>query len=187
MSTLLGVLVAQFPYWAVRCPSEVLKTRAQAGLHPELDLLASAREAVGERGVKALWAGYGENIAYAFPADAIKFLVYEALTSRTVGAVPPLEGAAYGAAATAVAQIATTPLDVIRNRAMIESQGAGEVASGSFVSRYICKFGEIAREEGLEALWAGIYPRIGKSVVSGAVQFGSYEISKGRLASAFKP
>lgn len=37
----------------------------------------------------------------------------------------------------------------------------------------------IAREEGPGALIAGITPRVARSILSGAVQFGSYEFVKG--------
>lgn len=37
----------------------------------------------------------------------------------------------------------------------------------------------IGREEGFSALWAGTTPRVARSVLSGAIQFGSYEFVKG--------
>lgn len=37
----------------------------------------------------------------------------------------------------------------------------------------------IASEEGFSALWAGTTPRVARSVLSGAIQFGSYEFVKG--------
>ena len=37
----------------------------------------------------------------------------------------------------------------------------------------------IESEEGFSALWAGTTPRVARSVLSGAIQFGSYEFVKG--------
>ena len=217
-STLVSVLVAQFPYWAVRNPAELIKTRAQAALEldeilPEGDgivdekrsVLDITRAAVDEEGLAALWRGYGENILYAYPADALKFVIYEALTTRgrTGGSggkaakVPPLEAAAVGALATAIAQAMTTPLDLVRNRVMVSSSGApgtddtkSLLPSSSSLEEspapsYLGILSGIAREEGLAALWTGTLPRVGKAIISGAVQFGSYEFSKSSMTDFF--
>ncbi len=37
------------------------------------------------------------------------------------------------------------------------------------------------QEEGFIGLFVGIYPRISRSIISGAIQFGSYEVSKNLL------
>ncbi len=37
--------------------------------------LQGAASILADEGVKGLYTGYSSNIAYAFPADAIKFLV----------------------------------------------------------------------------------------------------------------
>lgn len=45
---------------------------------------------------------------------------------------------------------------------------------------------QIAREEeGFAGLWTGVVPRVAKAVLSGAVQFGSYEFTRGSLARLF--
>jgi len=199
-ATVLGVFIAQFPYWLVRNPSELIKTRVQgaevsenstkAGINVWDETKAVITE---EGGVLGLYKGYGENIAAAFPADAIKFYIYEACTGgRPKNSVPPLEGAAWGALATAVAQAATTPFDVIRNRAMTETQQIQRVKIGDdttghskqpFLRRYLDSLVEISTEEGIDALWTGILPRIAKALLSGAVQFGAYELSKGGMSN----
>lgn len=48
--------------------------RSQAGVSSESSL-DSAKSIVSHEGAKGLYKGYSSNIAYAFPADAIKFLV----------------------------------------------------------------------------------------------------------------
>ena len=45
---------------------------------------------------------------------------------------------------------------------------------------YFETIGDIARDEGVGALFAGTTPRIGKAVLSGFVQFGTYEVGLGR-------
>jgi len=227
-ATLLGVLVAQFPYWALRNPSEVLKTKAQAVEEGEAELTfweAARAAAASEGGVATLWKGYGENIAAAYPADALKFGVYETMSGAIKRAkgraenskLPPLEGAVIGALATALSQAATTPLDVVRNRAMLEDEqvpktgtkevealagatarAATEAATNidkenavstknkeNFAVAYWRTLSTIAREEGFSALWVGLSPRVGKAMLSGAVQFGTYEVTKGSMSNYF--
>lgn len=46
---------------------------------------------------------------------------------------------------------------------------------------------EIAFNEGLSGLFAGASPRIGKSLLSGAIQFATYEETKTKIAQIFQP
>jgi hypothetical protein len=98
-STLVAIFVAQFPYWLVRQPSEVLKVRRQAvfasgsagaGAAPGGEqgwggIAAALRESaelldVRKPGtVESLSLGFGSNLAYTFPADALKFVTYDFL------------------------------------------------------------------------------------------------------------
>lgn len=202
-STLVSVFVAQFPYWAVRNPGELIKTRAQANLYTSTgnstkNVVELARIAVSEEGAGALWRGYGENIAYAYPADALKFVIYETLTQARQTTkvatekrrkVPPLEGAIAGALATCIAQVITTPLDLVRNRVMAQTTVGSEELENSGTNRrktsYVDALVEIAQKEGVPALWTGTLPRVGKAIISGAVQFGSYELSKSSISDFF--
>jgi hypothetical protein len=59
----------------VRTPVEVIKSRRQAGVVQDENPVRAAKHVVENAGVKGLYVGYASNIAYAFPADAIKFLV----------------------------------------------------------------------------------------------------------------
>ncbi len=219
--TCVAVAAAQPPYWLVRNPSEVVKTRQQANIEgyvttgtktsdnggndektqvvSPIDAIRLAMnedqgdsnsKSISGKGVKNLYTGYWENIFYAYPADVIKFVAYEALASKRGGKknLPPLEGAVYGAMATAVAQFVTTPLDVVRNRIMADTNTpSGTSVSGSSETyqkndeksmkkpSYLENFVVLAREEGLEGLFAGATPRIGKAFLSGAIQFATYE------------
>ena len=91
--------------------------------------------------------------------------------------MPPLEGAVCGALATAIAQLCTTPLDVIRNRVM---------ATETENSSYLENLSRIAKEEGLSGLFAGVSPRVAKAMLSGAIQFATYEETKQTLANFFQ-
>lgn len=194
-STSLAVLAASFPYWAVRNPSEVVKTRQQAGIEgygegiSALEAFRKVREKRTDNGsvtntnwiedIGKFYVGYGENILYAFPADVIKFVAYENLSGGRKD-ISPVEGAVYGAGATAIAQFLTTPLDVVRNRAMARQGEDQERPS------YIETLTTLAEEEGLSGLFAGVSPRVGKAVLSGAIQFATYEETKQAIGSFFQ-
>jgi hypothetical protein len=186
VTTSLAVAIAQFPYWLVRNPSEVVKTRQQAGIQgygkgvPALEALRLVQQEAllrNQSGVGALYTGYWENIVYAFPADVIKFVCYDVLTKGRNN-VSPAEGAVAGAVSTGVAQLVTTPLDVVRNRVMaLSSASNGEKLKDS----YLQSLAKLAREEGIAGLFAGSSPRVGKAVLSGAIQFATYEETKQAL------
>jgi solute carrier family 25 S-adenosylmethionine transporter 26 len=196
-ATCIAVGIANFPYWVVRNPSEVLKTKQQAA-----SVLGSASAAVveeengnawqvfrreqQENGWTGFYVGYWENIVYAYPADVFKFVLYDQFVSMLLlsgGATmtTPLEGALAGALATAVAQLLTTPLDVVRNRVMTGTSSSNDDGTTSNANYF--EMLQITAAEG--ALWAGAAPRVGKALLSGAIQFATYEETKRQLADFF--
>lgn len=206
LSTCIAVGVALPPYWFLRNPSEVLKTRLQivgtnSSSSMEEDKVPSAWDAIQTiyksnhnntmDTIQELYTGYSENMLYGYPADVIKFVAYEALSSSSSnrnngntknGKVTPLQGALYGAGATAIAQFITTPLDVVRNRVMVADTKPASKSASSNVSEkkisYVNTLAALAKEEGLKGLFAGATPRIGKAILSGAIQFATYEETK---------
>jgi solute carrier family 25 S-adenosylmethionine transporter 26 len=77
------------------------------------------------------------------------------------------------------AQLVTTPLDVIRNRLMTGKDRSGAALSKDELNEnYVEALGRLAREEGLNGLFAGAAPRVGKAILSGAIQFATYEETK---------
>lgn len=192
LTTIVAVFVANFPYWTIRNPAEVIKTQQQTGLVN--GTLAGVTNSIKEEGITGLYRGFGSNVAYAFPTDAIKFVVYEALQKSFARKLNPLESSLCGSAASSVAQLLSTPLDVIRTRIMTETEeeregrgarggggGGGENSSGSVVET--AKI--IIQEEGVGKLFSGLTPRLTRAVLSGAIQFGSYELTKGAFLQGF--
>lgn len=191
--TSLAVGAALPPYWLIRNPSEVVKTRLQVGAegyYEGMSTVDAFRLALSNGnstsdGVSDLYQGYSENVLYGFPADIIKFVAYDMLTGgKGKKGVSPVDGAVYGAMSTAFAQVLTTPLDVLRNRIMADPKnaaGADEAAGLSYVDR----LAKIAEEEGVSGLFAGTSPRIAKAVLSGAIQFATYEETKQKMSQFF--
>ena len=202
--TSLAVGAALPPYWLIRNPSEVVKTRLQVGADGYYEgmstfdafklALSNGSNSTAADGVSELYQGYTENILYGFPADIIKFVAYDNFTGgRGKKNISPGEGAVYGALSTAIAQLVTTPLDVLRNRIMADvsneydddnSNQDSKNTEGKDLS-YIEKMVKIAKEEGVEELFAGSSPRIAKAMLSGAIQFATYEETKTKMSEMF--
>lgn len=187
--TTLAVGAAQPLYWLLRNPSEVIKTRLQVGADGYYDGMSAAdafQLALSNRGTNStmdglgeLYQGYIENILYAFPADIIKFVVYDSLTGgKGKQNVSPVDGAVYGAFSTAISQFTTTPLDVVRNRIMAE---VSDVSDTNDSLSYFGRMTQIVKDEGAGALFAGSLPRVAKAILSGAIQFATYEETKQKM------
>lgn len=192
-ATCVAVGVANLPYWLIRNPSEVIKTRQQAGIYgSDVNGLDAVRKIMKNfnntndeiNSVNTLYKGYWENIIYSYPADVIKFLCYDKL-SNGKGNLSPMQGAIYGAVSTGLAQLVTTPLDVIRNRIMANTNIDNSTHSSekpSYVERCI----QLAKEEGPKGLFAGATTRVGKAILSGAIQFATYEETKSKIMEMFQ-
>jgi solute carrier family 25 S-adenosylmethionine transporter 26 len=186
-TTSLAVGAALIPYWLVRNPSEVIKVRQQAnieGYGEGVSAIEAVQFTLKESngtvldGIQEFYTGYGENLIYGFPADVIKFIAYEAATNGRRD-LTPLEGAQAGAFATALAQLVTTPLDVIRNRLMTgKGQNGVPLSDEEKKKNYVQSLLTLAREEGMGGLFAGSSPRVAKAFLSGAIQFATYEETK---------
>lgn len=179
-ATLLAVSVANLPYWAIRTPSEVLKTQQQVGLY-DTNSNSLYKNTINLLQNGKIYDSFGSNIAYSLPADVAKFLAYEALTSSILGKrgvsvggekIKGPEAAIIGALASLIAQTLTTPLDVARTRIMTNTTPS---------SSPIIALRDIIAEEGLPAAFSGLAPRSLRAIGSGAIQFASYELTQNLL------
>ena len=189
LSTSCAVGVGLIPYWLVRNPSEVVKVRQQANIDgyggnvSAIDAVkrtfkGSDKDDGEKNNGSDFYTGYWENFLYAFPADVMKFVAYESITKGRKD-LSPLEGATAGALATGLAQVVTTPLDVVRNRLMTGNDGNGSSLSQEENNKgYIESLITLGKEEGLSGLFAGTAPRASKAILSGAIQFAAYEETK---------
>ena len=181
LTTLVAVACANGPYWVVRNPTEVIKARRQAGQVDDSRL--AAVELWKELGPRGFYRGYTSNLAYAFPVDASKFVIYDAIKTKLKAAKPkgaklsPLEAAVGGAFASAAAQAVSTPLDVARTRIM--TARADEPAKSVATS-----IRDVAANEGIGALYAGVAPKVARAIVSGGLQFSVLEGVKDAVNAA---
>ena len=135
-----------------------------------------------EIGPGGFYRGYASNVAYAFPVDSSKFVLYSAIKdawrqSKGGAKLSPLEAAVGGALATMAAQGVSTPLDVARTRIM--TLPADQPAPG-----VLATLKAVADEDGLRGLYAGLAPKVARALVSGALQFSVLEGVKDAVDAA---
>ena len=174
-ATILSVAAANIPYWLIKTPAEVIKTRQQIDSNDtSLILFKNIIEEKGPiEGLSIIYGSYFSNFAYALPADILKFLAYEYLTlmifhREDKEKLNPLEASFTGALASLLSQSITTPLDVVRTRIMENKNNKANIGT---------TLRSIIEDEGFNKLFAGSIPRSVRSIASGAVQFASLEMT----------
>lgn len=162
---------------AVRVPTEVVKQRAQAGLHggsssAALGAILGQYKTTGFGGVwRELYRGWSITVMREVPFTVIQFPLWEAMKAwgrRRKGdglEVSAGESALYGSISGAVAAGITTPLDVLKTRVMLskEKEKVLPVLRG------------ILKAHGIRPFFAGIGPRVMWISAGGAIFLGSYQ------------
>ncbi|KAJ8063210.1 hypothetical protein OCU04_008447 [Sclerotinia nivalis] len=171
---------------AVRVPTEVIKQRAQAGQYSSslltLKAILGQRKHIGVLGVwRELYRGWSVTIMREVPFTIIQFPLWEAMKAyRQSGSgrdtVSAVESGIMGSLAGAVAAAATTPLDVLKTRMMLERKKKP--------TSVLLK--EIIATGGPKAFFAGIGPRVMWISIGGAIFLGSYQWAYNELAAEGK-
>merc|ERR1719277_2241618 len=166
--------------YLVRVPTAVVTQNMQVGRYSTLTEAISTTYRTG--GLGGFYAGYGTTVAREIPFAFIQFPIYEAFKktwSTWQGKeTNPVQGAACGSVAGAIAGGITTPLDVAKTRIMLEKTAEGEA------KRYVGTLQTlriISAEEGATALFKGIAPRVTWITIGGFIFFGAYEQSTSLL------
>mmetsp|Transcript_66675 Transcript_66675/g.150547 ORF Transcript_66675/g.150547 Transcript_66675/m.150547 type:complete len:227 (-) Transcript_66675:289-969(-) len=167
----------------VRVPTAVVTQRMQVGQYNSF--VQAVTSTYGGGGLRSFYVGYGTTVAREIPFAFIQFPIYERLkmawTNFQGSETNPIQGAACGSAAGAVASALTTPLDVAKTRIMLSTPAEGEVAkyTGTVNTLQL-----IFKEEGFAALFKGITPRVTWITIGGFIFFGAYETSTKLLRSS---
>ncbi|KAI1495259.1 mitochondrial carrier [Biscogniauxia mediterranea] len=175
---MLAASLGEVAACAVRVPTEVVKQRAQAGLHggssaAALGAILARRAEIGLAGLwRELYRGWGITVMREVPFTVIQFPLWEALKrwgaarkrdgSTTVGAG---ESALYGSVSGAVAAGVTTPLDVLKTRVMLSRERESVIT--------VLK--DLLASHGIRPFFAGIGPRVMWISAGGAIFLGSYQ------------
>ncbi|KAI2783122.1 mitochondrial carrier [Daldinia loculata] len=177
---MLAASLGEVAACAVRVPTEVVKQRAQAGLHggssaAALGAILSQRRDIGLTGVwRELYRGWGITVMREVPFTVIQFPLWEALKGwgrrrKGLGSgnveVSAGESALYGSVSGAVAAGVTTPLDVLKTRVMLSKE-----RESVFV---VLK--DLLSSHGIRPFFAGIGPRVMWISAGGAIFLGSYQ------------
>lgn len=173
VSASVGEIVA----CSIRVPSEVVKQRVQTGQHGSswVSLKNILSNATGEGVFRGLYRGYFTTVMREIPFTMIQFPLYEGMKTRWAAArgvkkVDPLSGALCGSIAGGIAAAATTPLDVLKTRLMLNKNRE--------------TFGETLREihkDGFGTFFRGVVPRTLWISAGGAVFLGMYEVASSLL------
>ncbi|CAK4030368.1 Arsenite efflux transporter -like, puative (AFU_orthologue AFUA_2G15090) [Lecanosticta acicola] len=175
---MLGASVGEIAACAVRVPTEVIKSRAQAKQFPSS--AAALQYVLGQRRTQGLvhvwrelYRGWGITVMREVPFTIIQFPLWEFLKKWSLSQRPAhnrpkevtgAESAVYGAVSGAVAAGLTTPLDVLKTRMMLSTQR----------ENVFSLTGKIWRDEGGRVFFSGIGPRTMWISIGGAVFLGSY-------------
>ncbi|KAI0010609.1 mitochondrial carrier [Xylariaceae sp. FL0662B] len=174
---------------AVRVPTEVVKQRAQAGLHggssaAALTAIVRLHRSVGLVGMwRELYRGWGITVMREVPFTVIQFPLWEALKAwgrgrrkmygggggggggAVVVDVSAAESALYGSIAGAAAAGITTPLDVLKTRVMLSKEK----------EKVFTVLRSLLANHGIRPFFAGIGPRVMWISAGGAIFLGSYQ------------
>lgn len=181
---MLAASLGEVAACAVRVPTEVVKQRAQAGVHggrsaAELWSILGQYRTAGAAGVwRELYRGWGITVLREVPFTMIQFPLWEGLKGwgrrRKPGGggggggtveVGAAESAVYGSISGAAAAGVTTPLDVLKTRIMLSKER--ETA--------FTLLGHLLRQHGVRPFFAGIGPRVMWISAGGAIFLGSYQ------------
>ncbi|KZV69883.1 S-adenosylmethionine transporter [Peniophora sp. CONT] len=168
----------------IRVPTEVVKTRSQTSSYGAISSLGAARILLANEGLRGFYRGFGVTVMREIPFTSLQFPMYEFFKRRLSlvlydrpGALHAYEAAACGSVAGGIAAAATTPLDVLKTRIMLDVRDPKTTVHPSILSRAR----SIYVNEGMHALFAGVVPRTLWISAGGAVFLGVYEYALGSI------
>lgn len=158
------------------------------------------------------YRGFGSTILREIPFAFLQFPLYEAGKTRVEqwlnrpeqqSHAPPggpahhhfqprrqLDGwmcACLGSISGGIAAAATTPLDVVKTRLMLQQSAATQPSASPTTARQpagvVSTFRSVLVEGGVSRLFSGVVPRVLWISAGGFVFFGAYEATKGYLAA----
>ncbi|KAJ1570084.1 hypothetical protein HK096_002575 [Nowakowskiella sp. JEL0078] len=165
----------------VRVPTEIVKQRMQTSQYTSV---SEALKSIWSRdGLFGFYRGYQMTIFREIPFACIQFPLYEYLKAKygklRERQTSPLEAAFFGSFAGGFAAALTTPLDVVKTRIMLSSVSI----EGMTNRRIFPMFERIVKEEGANALFKGMVPRVFWISIGGFIFLGMYEQSRNAYIS----
>ncbi|KAI6244087.1 hypothetical protein M3Y99_00078800 [Aphelenchoides fujianensis] len=171
----------EFAACLVRVPTEVVKQNAQVSA--ERSAFRIAADLWAKDGIRAFYRGFSTTLAREIPFAFIEYPLWELLKRKDRQSEPslvafssfvdlqdgqpasPIQSAFCGSVAGVVAAGLTTPLDVAKTRIMLSTRS---------LSTFPLLL-QIARTDGISALFAGVLPRCVWMGIGGYIYFFAYE------------
>ncbi|CAO1626237.1 unnamed protein product [Sympodiomycopsis kandeliae] len=200
VSHMLSASIAETAACSIRVPTEVIKSRMQAGTYKSqfagaVGLADVVKTIVSREGIRGFWKGFGTTVAREIPFTCIQFPLYERLklillqrhntslsfTETPLKSLPTYQAALVGSFSGGIAAALTTPLDVVKTRLMLVERkvAAGNVdaaALGGVNQKFLPTLAHISKTEGIKGLFKGVVPRTIWISLGGAVFLGSFEL-----------
>ncbi|CAO1631029.1 unnamed protein product [Parajaminaea phylloscopi] len=138
---MMAASVAEVAACLIRVPTEVLKSRFQAGVYGrEVTVVGAIGRILAREGPRGMWKGYATTVAREIPFTCIQFPMYERLKLMLLQrhrerhpeatSLPAYQAALVGSFSGGVAAATTTPLDVVKTRLMLAERGQEELRAG---------------------------------------------------------
>jgi solute carrier family 25 S-adenosylmethionine transporter 26 len=175
----------------VRVPTEVIKSKMQTNAAGSSTVVSTLRSVLSERDGRSfmssilggMYRGYGITLMREVPFAIVQFPMYERMKVEwgryQERETSPVQAAACGSFAGGIAAAITTPLDVVKTRLMLGSDGRGVPYRG-----VIDATRRLANEGGGYTVFvSGIQPRVVWISAGGFVFFGAYESYRSFLLS----
>lgn len=160
-------------------PKEFVKQQLQiaatAADETRLGALGVLSTTLRNKGLGAVYVGYGATLMRNIPSAALRFVTYEELKVRLgvthAGAGSVLAGAVAGVVASGL----MTPMDVVKTKL-----ATGALSRELSILQCLRK---VAATEGILGLYAGLQGRVIWSALFSAIGFGTFEFAKERLGA----
>ncbi|KAG2485519.1 hypothetical protein HYH03_015791 [Edaphochlamys debaryana] len=170
---------------ALMTPVDSIKQRCQIEGSPYRSGLDAARAMLRHEGMGAFFRSYRTTLVMNVPFTAMHFSVYETAKKLMYQGedeetlrVQLVAGGLAGGCAAAV----TNPLDVVKTRLQTSGATSGTSYGAKYESAAVLDtLRQIVREEGMQAVWQGVKPRVMFHVPAAAVCWGTYESMKSLL------
>ncbi|GFN76002.1 gata Zinc finger domain-containing protein 1 [Plakobranchus ocellatus] len=171
--------------WAATCisPIEMIRTKIQSEQLTYSQVLRALRDMMRANGILSLWRGLGPTLLRDVPFSAVYWTSYESMKSYVLSTTGRSnlkfhEAFSAGAVGGTFAAFMTLPFDVIKTRRQIEI-GEKELIGNKKETTATWKIiRNIYKNEGLKALFTGLFPRLVKVAPSCAIMISTYEFFK---------
>ena len=157
-----------------RCPTEIIKQRAQIGERSSFQVL---RDTLRSGGIPALYKGYFTLVGREIPFACIQMPLWQYLKLAMGSEGNPFYAGLAGSISGAIAAAATTPIDVAKTRIMTDESKDKPAGLWETLKR-------IYRTQGISGCFAGVVPRVTWITIGGFIFLGGYDMAGMKLAEA---